>query len=123
MDVNSLKIKSISKPQTVTRYSELTLKCEYQLENEDRLYGLKWFLEGSEILRYMPGLEPPLRYNPTNPSGLVIDDRRSNGSVIHFHQIDLTAAGVWKCLVMTEAPYFESMEAFTHLKVVGNLFT
>ena len=118
--IEALKITSISKSQTVIRYSELTMHCFFQLEDDERLYSLKWLLNDVEILRYLPGSKQ-LKIIQRSPEFL-IDERRSNGTFIYFHQVDFSAEGTWKCRVMLEGPSFEAAELTTHIRVVGASF-
>lgn len=48
-----LEIPSIVDP----RWERVPLKCEYDLENKD-LYSVKWYKDGIEFFRFMPGAKP-----------------------------------------------------------------
>lgn len=57
----------------------MTLRCEYDLGGED-LYSVKWYKDGAEFFRFMPGSRPPGRDFPVD--GVHVDVNRSDSKQV-----------------------------------------
>jgi len=58
-------------PAAVNLKSDATLRCLYDLEQNESLYSVKWYLETDEFFRYVPKEVPPIQVFPL--PGMKID--------------------------------------------------
>lgn len=70
-----LDVPSIADP----RWEKVSLKCEYNLDGMD-LYSVKWYKDGVEFFRFMPGSKPAGRDYPID--GVFVDVSRSDSQQV-----------------------------------------
>lgn len=61
------------------RWEKVILKCEYDLGGED-LYSVKWYKDGAEFFRFMPGSRPPGRNFSVD--GIYVDVNKSDSKQV-----------------------------------------
>ena len=114
-------IMNVTAPETVRRFDDVTLHCDYRVDgNGDRLYALRWFHNSVPVIRYSPLLQPQIRGAAASRT-LRVNLASSSGKRLHLDAVDWNVTGIWTCQIMAEAPSFETMEASTHLKVIGQI--
>ncbi|CAH0407009.1 unnamed protein product [Chilo suppressalis] len=79
------------------------LGCKFNME-DDSLYSLKWYKDGSEFYRYAPKAKRPTMtfYVP----GVNIDLTRSSTNFVTLKHFTRESAGVYSCEVYGEGPNF-----------------
>lgn len=70
-----LDVPSIADP----RWDKVALRCEYDLGGED-LYSVKWYKDGAEFFRFMPGSKPAGRDFPVD--GIYVDVNKSDSKQV-----------------------------------------
>jgi len=73
--VEPLKNVQVVVPAAVTLGNHVTLSCLYDLEHNESLYAVKWYLGEEEFYRYVPKEVPPTQFFPI--TGLEIDVRET----------------------------------------------
>lgn len=61
------------------RWEKIALTCEYDLNGID-LYSVKWYKDGAEFFRYMPGSDPASRAFAVE--GVKVDVSRSDSKTV-----------------------------------------
>ncbi|XP_032666557.1 uncharacterized protein LOC116842025 isoform X2 [Odontomachus brunneus] len=101
-----LEVPSIVDP----RWEKVSLKCVYDLHG-DELYSVKWYKDGDEFFRFMPGSTPTGR--DYTVKGVFVDVSQSDNKQVTLlgqahadrrGEVDL--AGTYGCEVSSEAPSF-----------------
>lgn len=103
-------------PKEVIINSQVKLICDVELEG-DSLYSLKWYLNGTEILSFMPSRNEsmdflvdylPLSFDSSNWTEVVIED-------VSWH-----LEGTWSCEVFADSS-FQRDYASNSLVILGEL--
>ncbi|XP_076303078.1 uncharacterized protein LOC143221541 [Lasioglossum baleicum] len=100
-----LDVPSIADP----RWEKVILRCEYDLSGED-LYSVKWYKDGAEFFRFMPGSRPPGRDFPVD--GVYVDVNKSDSKQVTLlgqannRRGKVNLAGSYGCEVSSEGPSF-----------------
>jgi len=66
-----VKNVKISIPSTTPINSNVVLKCLFELEHDETLYSVKWYLGEEEFCRYLPKESPKIQ--TFNLAGLSVD--------------------------------------------------
>lgn len=61
------------------RWEKVALRCEYDLDGEE-LYSVKWYKDGLEFFRFMPGSRPPGR--DFQLEGVYVDVNKSDSKQV-----------------------------------------
>ncbi|CAL4091111.1 unnamed protein product [Meganyctiphanes norvegica] len=111
----SMRIRNFEVPLHVNRGEDVTLKCEFELQDE-KLYSIKWYKGGREFFRYVPHERPQkAHYNIT---GVNVDMGDSDGQIVMLRSVTLATSGRYKCEVLAEAPAFNTLVEHAILTVV-----
>lgn len=100
-----LDVPNIADP----RWDKVALRCEYDLGDKD-LYSVKWYKDGAEFFRYMPGWKPPGRDFPAE--GVYVDVGKSDSKQVTLlgqassRGGKVNLAGSYLCEVSSEGPSF-----------------
>jgi len=105
INVDSIRLLSISVPHQVGAGQDVQLQCVFVLEGH-RLYSVKWFKGAKEFFRVVPNETPQRRVFPV--SALDVDMDRSNESVVSIRNVKHVNGGRYRCEVSGEAPDFET---------------
>lgn len=97
------------------------LVCNYDLEKgrdgqEEKLYSVKWYKDGSEFYRYVPKDNPPSQV--FNVAWISVDQRLSNHRIVALRDLTLGASGVYACEASTEAPRFKTVTGAGQMHVI-----
>ena len=71
--LNGVRLVNVNVPSYRFRGENAVLKCIYDLEGE-QLYSVKWYKDGSEFFRYIPG-DPDQRITTFSLPGVTVDVR------------------------------------------------
>lgn len=71
ISTDGLKIEKLHVPEAVQKGRDYELGCDYQLNNSEKLYALRWYKDFLEFYRYMPEDNPTRR--TFNDSGVKIN--------------------------------------------------
>ncbi|XP_034181140.1 uncharacterized protein LOC117604786 [Osmia lignaria lignaria] len=111
-----LDVPSITDP----RWDKVALRCEYDLGGED-LYSVKWYKDGAEFFRFMPGSKPAGRDFPVD--GVYVDVNKSDSKqVTLLGQVNsrrgkVSLAGSYGCEVSSEGPSFLTIYGEANMSV------
>lgn len=100
-----LDVPSMADP----RWDKVTLRCEYDLDGKD-LYSVKWYKDGAEFFRFMPGSTPAGRDFPVE--GVHVDVKKSDSKQVTLlgqannRRGKVNLVGSYGCEVSSEAPSF-----------------
>ncbi|XP_063705962.1 uncharacterized protein LOC134835041 [Culicoides brevitarsis] len=102
-------------PEAVIVHSNVTLACQYDLEQAS-LYSVRWYFESEEFFRYVPTEKPPGRkfFVP----GLVIDLEKSDATSVTIKDVTREVAGLYQCEVSEDAPLFHTDIRSAKMQVV-----
>ncbi|XP_059095235.1 uncharacterized protein LOC131890003 [Tigriopus californicus] len=92
------------------------LDCLYDLENE-QLYSVKWYKDGNEFYRYIPG-DIDQTVTIFRLPGVRVDPRHSNKNQVMVRNLNLQSAGQYRCEVSAEAPLFNTVSRSSRMDVV-----
>jgi hypothetical protein len=127
-------------PSYKFRGDEATLSCYFDLEREE-LYSVKWYKDGHEFFRYIPGDRdqkvtvfslPGVRVDvsrgcvisPKNVPRAInqnnfLQENRSDKNRVTLLSLNLNSAGTYRCEVSAEAPLFNTVSQRNRLSVIG----
>ncbi|XP_059049613.1 uncharacterized protein LOC131844689 [Achroia grisella] len=100
---NSVRIVELRISTHAAEGGEALLGCQFDMEG-DSLYSVKWYKDGREFYRYVPMNVPPISHFPA--PGVIVDLARSSSNVVALENLTRESAGVYRCEVSGEAPYF-----------------
>ncbi|XP_015794197.1 uncharacterized protein LOC107370745 [Tetranychus urticae] len=103
--IDCLKIVMLEVPSPTIAGESVELTCSYDLE-DDKLYSVKWYKDGSEFYRYVPKDWPHAQVLPME--GIKVDTSRSASSSVYLRYVDLNSAGKYRCEISAEAPSFNT---------------
>ncbi|KAG1709824.1 hypothetical protein GQR58_002789 [Nymphon striatum] len=106
--VNGVKLKDLIVPSPIAASGPALLSCVFDLEGSP-LYSIKWYKDKEEFYRYVPRENPPVKIFDTG--GIDIDLTKTNEGNVYLKNINLKTAGVYRCEVSGESPFFQ-----THVK-------
>ncbi|XP_075215023.1 synaptogenesis protein syg-2-like [Lycorma delicatula] len=106
----------ISVPEAVIRGNPVFLSCDYDLENGEALYSIKWYREDHEFYRYVPKESPPTRV--FSLPGVLVDISRSNEKGVMLMNATRPLTGEYRCEVSADAPLFHTDWRSAFLTVV-----
>ncbi|KAM3964299.1 uncharacterized protein ACR2FA_001791 [Aphomia sociella] len=99
----SIRIEDLRIAAHAPEGGEALLGCQFDMEGE-KLYSVKWYKDGREFYRYTPENEPNIMHFPA--SGVNVDINRSSSNVVTIVHLTRESAGVYRCEVCSDAPYF-----------------
>ena len=68
--VSTIRMVDLRVPSHVVRNNPVRLECHYDLEKE-ALYSVKWYKDGKEFYRFLPGDHPPSQV--FDQPGVIVD--------------------------------------------------
>ncbi|CAL4140904.1 unnamed protein product, partial [Meganyctiphanes norvegica] len=110
-----MRIRNFEVPLHVSRGEDVTLKCEFDLQDE-KLYSIKWYKGGREFFRYVPHERPQKAHYTL--TGVNVDMSASDGQIVKLRSVTLATSGRYKCEVLAEAPAFNTLVEHAILTVV-----
>ncbi|XP_076681532.1 uncharacterized protein LOC143375860 [Andrena cerasifolii] len=111
-----LDVPSIADP----RWDKVALRCEYDLAGEE-LYSVKWYKDGAEFFRFMPGSKPTGRDFPVD--GVYVDVNRSDSKQVTLQgpannrRGKVHLVGSYGCEVSSEGPSFLTIYGEANMSV------
>ncbi|XP_068984754.1 uncharacterized protein [Bombus flavifrons] len=102
------------------RWEKVILKCEYDLGGED-LYSVKWYKDGAEFFRFMPGSRPPGRNFSVD--GIYVDVNKSDSKQVTLlgqannRRGKVNLMGSYGCEVSSEGPSFLTIYGEANMSV------
>ncbi|CAL4113766.1 unnamed protein product, partial [Meganyctiphanes norvegica] len=124
-----VRITSLSVPSVALEGDEVRLRCDYEESTEggSRLYSLKWYKDGQEFYRYVPGAAADLlaQENPCDiftehgVYGVNLACYMSNTREVVLTGITRATSGDYKCEVIGDYPDFRKEDRTANLQVFG----
>ena len=112
----SLRVFQVTAPQGILLYARTEVACNYDLEN-DTLYTLTWFVNGSEIASLQPSKQPVIEFYPLSYIDLNMNQSFSNKLVIDGFK--LSGLYLISCEV-TVHDSFQLESAQSNILVIGS---
>uniref|UniRef100_A0ABD2WHF5 Ig-like domain-containing protein n=1 Tax=Trichogramma kaykai TaxID=54128 RepID=A0ABD2WHF5_9HYME len=103
-------------PPHAIRGQNVRLDCNFNLDNVN-LYSVKWYKDGNEFYRYLPGEQPPVQVF-TLP-GVTVDIHNSTERSVVLQSVNLMSSGRYRCEVSGEAPAFQTVSEHSDMQVVA----
>eukprot|EP00095_Tigriopus_kingsejongensis_P002658 maker-scaffold439_size171548-snap-gene-0.26 protein:Tk02658 transcript:maker-scaffold439_size171548-snap-gene-0.26-mRNA-1 annotation:"AGAP007933-PA" len=114
--VGSVRLVRLSVPSHKFIGDKATLGCLYDLERE-QLYSVKWYKDGNEFYRYIPG-DIDQTVTIFRLPGVRVDQRHSDKNHVTLRNMNLKSAGQYRCEVSAEAPLFNTVSRSSRMDVV-----
>ncbi|XP_043205015.1 uncharacterized protein LOC122372181 [Amphibalanus amphitrite] len=111
----ALVMNDVIVPPYVVRGHTGHLRCDYSAQDE-QIYSVKWYKNSREFYRYKPGSLQPVITFPVD--GFVVNTAQSNEHDLYLNQVDLDAAGSYRCEVTSGAPFFWTVQKAKDVQVV-----
>jgi len=112
---DSITLRTLGVPSYAVKGSDVVLECDYDLEGQ-ALYSVKWYKNGLEFYRYIPGNSNPMTYY-VRP-GVKVDKTQSDERKVTLRRLTIESTGRYRCEVSTEAPSFATVSAYNDMFVV-----
>uniref|UniRef100_A0AAG5DF80 Ig-like domain-containing protein n=1 Tax=Anopheles atroparvus TaxID=41427 RepID=A0AAG5DF80_ANOAO len=107
----------VTVPTAVRRGDSAHLYCEYELEDNERLYSIKWYKGKREFFRYTPQVHPSVQVFST-VSGIDVERSLSNESQVVMRAVETNYSGKYSCEVSADAPSFHTIIVSGDMEVV-----
>ena len=104
-------------PEQVILGEMASLHCLYDMEHED-LYSVKWYKNGHEFFRYIPG-DREQRITTFRLPGLQVERSQSDSNKVVLRNVNLATTARYRCEVSAEAPLFNTVSQSKKLQVVA----
>ena len=104
-------------PEQVILGEMASLHCMYDMEGEE-LYSVKWYKNGHEFFRYIPG-DREQRITTFSLPGLAVERSQSDSHRVRLRKVNLATTGRYRCEVSAEAPLFNTVSQSKRLEVVA----
>ncbi|XP_046743544.1 uncharacterized protein LOC124409759 [Diprion similis] len=114
-EIRALRMTELQIPEHVVFNQTVTLQCNFNLDQEF-LYSVKWYKDGNEFYRYVPGVTPPVQVFEL--SGVSVDIANSTEKSLVLRNVDLSSTGRYRCEVSAEAPSFQTVSDHADMVVV-----
>lgn len=115
-DTVALRMLELVVPQHVVRGQNIKLECNFNLDGET-LYSVKWYKDGNEFYRYVPQERPPVLVFQL--PGVTANIHNSTERSVVLHSVNLMSTGRYRCEVLAEAPYFQTVSDHSDMLVVA----
>ncbi|XP_053612870.1 endothelial cell-selective adhesion molecule-like [Plodia interpunctella] len=112
--IESVRILELQVSGHAAEGSEALLGCQFDMEGEE-LYSVKWYKDGREFYRYVPGGDPRTTRFPA--PGVIVDLSRSSMNVVTLVHLKRESAGVYRCEVSSDAPSFQLESKEKHVAI------
>nr|XP_040576855.1 LOW QUALITY PROTEIN: uncharacterized protein LOC121125725 [Lepeophtheirus salmonis] len=113
----SVRLKQLIVPSHKFRGDDASLICQFDMENE-ALYSVKWYKDGHEFFRYIPG-DKDSKITTFQLPGIFTDVNKSDQNRVFLKNLDLSSAGSFRCEVSAEAPLFNTVSSSRKLNIVA----
>ncbi|CAG7718203.1 unnamed protein product [Allacma fusca] len=114
--VEPLKNVQIIVPAAVTLGDNAQLQCLYDMDHNESLYAVKWYLDLEEFFRYVPKEVPPIQTFPT--AGMNLDISKSDNHKVILKSVRHEQTGRYRCEVSADAPFFDTDVISAQMTVV-----
>ncbi|XP_058122343.1 uncharacterized protein LOC131293164 [Anopheles ziemanni] len=104
-------------PTAVRRGDSAQLYCDYELEDNERLYSIKWYKGKREFFRYTPQVHPSVQVFSA-ASGIDVERSLSNESQVVMRAVETNYSGKYRCEVSADAPSFHTIIVSGDMEVV-----
>ncbi|XP_055635641.1 uncharacterized protein LOC129775228 [Toxorhynchites rutilus septentrionalis] len=100
-----LRTVRVTVPTAIRKGDAAHLYCNYEMEDKERLYSIKWYKGKREFYRYTPLEQPSMKVFIVN--GVEVERSLSNESHVVIKPASLS--GRFSCEVSADAPSFHTM--------------
>ncbi|CAN7975186.1 unnamed protein product, partial [Ixodes persulcatus] len=104
--MGSLVLLSVDAPQAALVGGSAKLECRYHLADAS-LYSVKWYKDGTEFYRYLPGDYPPTQVYHLR--GVTVNVTASDATSVLLKELSLASEGTYRCEVSSDAPSFATV--------------
>ncbi|XP_055589586.1 uncharacterized protein LOC129741820 [Uranotaenia lowii] len=110
-----LKNVRVTVPTAIRKGEDAHLYCNWEMEDKERLYSIKWYRGRREFFRYTP-LEQPSMKVFNSVSGVVVESSLSNENLVVIKAANLS--GKYSCEVSADAPSFHTVIVSGDMEVI-----
>ncbi|XP_040168157.1 uncharacterized protein LOC120903039 [Anopheles arabiensis] len=104
----------VTVPTAVRKGDSAHLFCDYELEDKERLYSIKWYKGKREFYRYTPQEKPSMKVF----SAVDVERSLSNESNVVIKALETNVSGKYSCEVSADAPSFHTMIVSGDMEVI-----
>ena len=112
-----MRMMEMMVPEQVILGEMASLHCQYDMEGEE-LYSVKWYKNGHEFFRYIPG-DREQRVTTFSLPGLQVERSQSDSNRVVLRNVNLATTARYRCEVSAEAPLFNTVSQSQRLQVVA----
>ncbi|XP_050526091.1 uncharacterized protein LOC126896936 [Daktulosphaira vitifoliae] len=115
-NVFCLKLTELKIEQHTLVGNSTRLECKFDLQGE-KLYAVKWYKDGDEFYRYLPGETPQVQV--FEMTGVHVDEMESTAGTVVLRPLELSSSGRYRCEVSAEAPFFQTVTDHSSMLTVA----
>uniref|UniRef100_A0A182P4D2 Ig-like domain-containing protein n=1 Tax=Anopheles epiroticus TaxID=199890 RepID=A0A182P4D2_9DIPT len=104
----------VTVPTAVRKGDSAHLFCDYELEDKERLYSIKWYKGKREFYRYTPQEKPSMKVF----TAVDVERSLSNESNVVIKALETNVSGKYSCEVSADAPSFHTMIVSGDMEVI-----
>ncbi|XP_034246856.1 uncharacterized protein LOC117648460 [Thrips palmi] len=116
----AVKNITITLPEAVVQGDSVTLRCDYDLEDQN-LYSIKWFRDESEFYQFVPKEIPATKVFDVDGVKIKVDVSRSDANRVTIQDVGRQPPAYYRCEVSADAPTFHTGLQTGLLTVIGSL--
>ncbi|XP_058448864.1 uncharacterized protein LOC131428837 isoform X1 [Malaya genurostris] len=105
----------VTVPTAIRKGEAAHLYCNYEMEDKERLYSIKWYKGKREFFRYTPQEQPSMKVFNT-VSGVEVERALSNESHVVIKSANVS--GKFSCEVSADAPSFHTIIVSGDMEVI-----
>lgn len=114
-DCRGILLQNVGVPSYAVQGKDAVLTCDYDLEGQ-ALYSVKWYKNGLEFFRYLPGSAQKMTVY-ARPGFFVVQEQ-SDAHQVTLKDLTMKSTGRYRCEVSTEAPSFATVSNYGDMVVV-----
>lgn len=118
LDCRGILLQNVGVPSYAVQGKDAVLTCDYDLEGQ-ALYSVKWYKNGLEFFRYLPGSAQKMTVY-ARPGFFVVQEQ-SDAHQVTLKDLTMKSTGRYRCEVSTEAPSFATVSNYGDMVVVGKI--
>uniref|UniRef100_A0A182NU52 Ig-like domain-containing protein n=1 Tax=Anopheles dirus TaxID=7168 RepID=A0A182NU52_9DIPT len=104
----------VTVPTAVRKGDSAHLFCDYELDDKERLYSIKWYKGKREFYRYTPQEKPSMKVF----TAVDVERSLSNESNVVIRALETNVSGKYSCEVSADAPSFHTMIVSGDMEVI-----
>ncbi|XP_042884616.1 cell adhesion molecule 3-like [Penaeus japonicus] len=113
-----VQVRKFVVPQYVALGENVSLHCDYEVQDHAKLYSLKWYKGNSQFYQYIPSKQTP--HAAFSVQGIRMEQvvHEHEGRLVILKGVEVGATDVYRCEMVAEGPPFHTLQRSANMTVV-----